>query len=187
MYQITEWQIYSRSTDYSDGCLKWQKEYFARRCRRMGFAWRQPPGRMPTPAPQPRGLRVGPLSSWFPADSLQRHPESRDCLKRIGAQQGLLCSVPFPVRHLGEDLLSSFHWGGVGKIRWVSRSVCIEMPFGAESRGFFLFLSRKGSVYLDLCVYMWFSGRKWRGTKECLDEGERREWKRWLETQHLKN
>ena len=119
--------------------------------------------------------------------TLQRHPESRDCLKRIGAQQGLLCSVPFPVRHLGEDLLSSFHWGGVGKIRWVSRSVCIEMPFGAESRGFFLFLSRKGSVYLDLCVYMWFSGRKWRGTKECLDEGERREWKRWLETQHLKN
>ena len=28
------------------------------------------------------------------------------------------------------------------------------------------------------------NGRKWRGTKEILDEGERGEWKRWLETQH---
>ena len=24
------------------------------------------------------------------------------------------------------------------------------------------------------------NGRKWRGTKDCLDEGERREWKSWL-------
>ena len=30
-------------------------------------------------------------------------------------------------------------------------------------------------------------GRKWRGTKEPLDEGERGEWKIWLKTQHLKN
>ena len=30
-------------------------------------------------------------------------------------------------------------------------------------------------------------GRKWRGTKEPLDEGERREWKNWLKTQHSKN
>ena len=28
---------------------------------------------------------------------------------------------------------------------------------------------------------------KWRGTKEPLDEGERREWKSWLKTQHSKN
>ena len=27
----------------------------------------------------------------------------------------------------------------------------------------------------------------WRGTKEPLDEGERREWKSWLKTQHSKN
>ena len=27
-------------------------------------------------------------------------------------------------------------------------------------------------------------GRKWRGTKEPLDEGERGEWKNWLKTQH---
>jgi len=30
-------------------------------------------------------------------------------------------------------------------------------------------------------------GRKWRGTKEPLDESERGEWKRWLKTQHSKN
>ena len=30
-------------------------------------------------------------------------------------------------------------------------------------------------------------GRKWRGTKEPLDEGERGEWKNWLKTQHSKN
>ena len=30
-------------------------------------------------------------------------------------------------------------------------------------------------------------GRKWRGTKESLDEGERGEWKSWLKTQHSKN
>ena len=30
-------------------------------------------------------------------------------------------------------------------------------------------------------------GRKWRGTKEPLDEGERGEWHSWLKTQHSKN
>ena len=29
-------------------------------------------------------------------------------------------------------------------------------------------------------------GRKWRGTKKPLDNGERREWKSWLKTQHSK-
>ena len=33
------------------------------------------------------------------------------------------------------------------------------------------------------CAY----GRKWRGTKGPLDEGERGEWKSWLKTQHSKN
>ena len=28
---------------------------------------------------------------------------------------------------------------------------------------------------------------EWRGTKEPLDEGERGEWKSWLEAQHSKN
>ena len=32
-----------------------------------------------------------------------------------------------------------------------------------------------------------FNGRKWRGTKELLSEGERGEWKSWLKTQHSKN
>ena len=30
-------------------------------------------------------------------------------------------------------------------------------------------------------------GRKWRGTKKPLDEGEREEWKNWLKAQHLEN
>ena len=30
-------------------------------------------------------------------------------------------------------------------------------------------------------------GRKWRGTKEPLDESEREEWKSWLTSQHSKN
>ena len=30
-------------------------------------------------------------------------------------------------------------------------------------------------------------GRKWRGTKEPLDESERGEWKSWLKTQHSEN
>ena len=32
-----------------------------------------------------------------------------------------------------------------------------------------------------------FMGRKQRGTKEPLDEGEIGEWKSWLKTQHSKN
>ena len=37
-------------------------------------------------------------------------------------------------------------------------------------------------------IHRWYhsNGRKWRGTKESL-EGERREWKSWLKTQHSKN
>ena len=31
-----------------------------------------------------------------------------------------------------------------------------------------------------------FMGRKWRGIKETLDEGERGDWKSWLKIQHLK-
>ena len=29
-----------------------------------------------------------------------------------------------------------------------------------------------------------FSGRKWRETKEPVDEGERGKWKNWLKTEH---
>ena len=38
-------------------------------------------------------------------------------------------------------------------------------------------------------IYRWYhsNGRKWRGTKEPLNEGERGELKGWLKTQHLKN
>ena len=39
---------------------------------------------------------------------------------------------------------------------------------------------------LQICRWYHPKGRKWRGTKEPLDEGERREWKSWLKTQHSK-
>ena len=37
------------------------------------------------------------------------------------------------------------------------------------------------------CRWYHPNGRKWRGTKEPLDEGEIREWKSWLKTQYSKN
>ena len=39
----------------------------------------------------------------------------------------------------------------------------------------------------QMCKWYHSNGRKWRGTKEPLDEGQRGEWKSWLKTQHLKN
>ena len=38
-------------------------------------------------------------------------------------------------------------------------------------------------------IYKWYHpfGRKWRGTKEPLDESERAEWKSWLKAQHSEN
>ena len=39
----------------------------------------------------------------------------------------------------------------------------------------------------QICRWYHFNGRKWRETKETLDEGERGEWKSWLKTQHSKN
>ena len=39
----------------------------------------------------------------------------------------------------------------------------------------------------QICRWYHFNGRKWRGTKEPLVEGERGEWKSWLENQHSKN
>ena len=39
----------------------------------------------------------------------------------------------------------------------------------------------------QICRWCHFNGRKWRGTNKPLDEGERGEWKSWLETQHSKH
>ena len=41
--------------------------------------------------------------------------------------------------------------------------------------------------WLQICRWHHPYGRKWRGTKEPLDEGERGQWKSWLKTQHSKN
>ena len=39
----------------------------------------------------------------------------------------------------------------------------------------------------QICTCCHSSGRRWRGTKEALDEGERGQWKSWLETPHSKS
>ena len=43
--------------------------------------------------------------------------------------------------------------------------------------------------YAEMIPQIWYhlNGRKWRGTKEPLDESERREWKSWFDIQHYKN
>ena len=40
---------------------------------------------------------------------------------------------------------------------------------------------------IHICWWYHPYGRKWRGTKKPLDEGERGEWNSWLKTQHPKN
>ena len=39
----------------------------------------------------------------------------------------------------------------------------------------------------QICRLYYCNGRKWRGTKEPLDEGERGRWKSWLKFQYSKN
>ena len=39
----------------------------------------------------------------------------------------------------------------------------------------------------QICRWHHFNDRKWRGTKEPLNESERGEWKSWLKTQHAKH
>ena len=43
--------------------------------------------------------------------------------------------------------------------------------------------------YQQTQIWRWYhsNGRKWKGTKEPLDEGERIKWESWLETQYSKN
>ena len=43
-----------------------------------------------------------------------------------------------------------------------------------------------GDQQPQTCSWYHFKGRRQRGTKQPLDEGERGEWKSWLETQHSK-
>ena len=50
-------------------------------------------------------------------------------------------------------------------------------------------VSRLWKKYQESQISKWYhsNGGKWKVPKEPLDEGERGEWKRWLETEHLKN
>ena len=55
------------------------------------------------------------------------------------------------------------------------------MKLKLESR-----LLQETSTTSDMQMIYHSNGRKWRGTEEPLDEGERGEWISWLETQHSK-
>ena len=65
------------------------------------------------------------------------------------------------------------------KIQWT------EKPGGLNSMG----SQRVGHDWATSLSHRWHypNGRKWRGPKETLDEGEKGEWKGWLKTQHSKN
>ena len=54
---------------------------------------------------------------------------------------------------------------------------------------YFLLIEQSLKVLFFFQEVRWYHlyGRKWRGTKKPLDEGERGEWKSWLKTQHSKN
>ena len=68
---------------------------------------------------------------------LQRHPQSRACLRRTTAQRGLLVSHPHPCRTPGKGSPLFFAGGeGVDNISGVSRSACIRMPVGLFCNGF---------------------------------------------------
>ena len=67
---------------------------------------------------------------------------------------------------------------------WFSNNLStIHSDFGAQENKVCHFCL---SSHL-FCILAILHCRKWRKTKEPLDEGERREWKNWLRIQHSKN
>ena len=65
------------------------------------------------------------------------------------------------------------------------QSISYEMPGWVNHK----LKSRFWEKYQQPQICRWYhaNGRKWRGTKESFDEGERGEWKNWLKTQHSEN
>ena len=62
-----------------------------------------------------------------------------------------------------------------------------QAPGAGDGQGSLACYSPRGHKESDPTEWLNFTnGRKWRGTKEPLHEGER-EWKNWLKTQHSKN
>ena len=48
-------------------------------------------------------------------------------------------------------------------------------------------IARRNINNLRYAVDTTLNGRKWKETKEPLDEGEKGEWTNWVKTQHSKN
>ena len=79
---------------------------------------------------------------------------------------------------LGKEYIKSIYYHPVYLTFMKSTSCEMSgwMTHKLESR-----LSGEISITTDKQIIYHFNGRKGRGTREPFDEGERREWKRWLE------
>ena len=68
-----------------------------------------------------------------------------------------------------------------------TQSPACEMLDWMNSREAGIKISKEKYQQPQICRWHHSNGRKWKGTKELLDEGARRGWKSWLKTQHSEN
>ena len=87
-------------------------------------------------------------------------------------------------------------WFPLGFTGWISlESKGLSRAFSNRTVQKYIVLSYSNIQFNFQLFCIFFSilfnshpyGRKWRGTKDPLDEGGRGQWKNWLEIQHLKN
>ena len=104
------------------------------------------------------------------------------CMQAKKQQLGLDMEQPTSSK-LGKGYLKSvyFHSAYLTYMQSTSWEMLDWMKHKLESR-----LPGEISIISDMQMTPSY-GRKWRRTKEPLDESERGEWKIWLKTQHLKN
>ena len=98
-------------------------------------------------------------------------------LAATGAEVIIHSLGPFPTIHFRFSL------------PWASTSAGLNYLLGRETQAFILKVFSLVHVRLRLsqfCKWHHSYGRKQRGTKEPLDEGERGQWKSWLKIQHAK-
>ena len=84
---------------------------------------------------------------------------------------------------LGKEYIKAVHCHPAYLI--YMQSISCEMP-GWMNHKLYSIYCREKYQQPQICRWYHPHGRKWRGTKEPLDEGERRAWKGWLKTQHSK-
>ena len=119
-------------------------------------------------------------------------------LKEMGIADHLTCSWKTDMQVKKQYLEPEMGW--LFKIGKVVRQGCILSPClfnlyeDCIMRNARLAESQSGIKIArininNLSLYRWhhWNGRKWRGTKEPLDENERGEWKSWLKIRHSNN